>query len=117
VAASEVAVEEPTERTEKSVYDVAYRYMSTKQYVQAITEFKDLLWQYPEGTYAPNAYYWLGEIFLAQWQQNKTDNTLLAQAKEAFNTVVEKYTAHHKAVDALLKLGFIELEQEKLDHW
>ncbi len=101
-----------TPKTEKSLYDLAYRHMSSKNYVAAITEFKDLLWQYPEGTYAPNAYYWLGEIYLLQWQQQRENSSLLTQAKESFNTVLQSFPEHHKAIDALLKLGFIELDQE-----
>lgn len=112
VAIQEEELADTAPKTEKSLYDLAYRHMSSKNYVAAITEFKDLLWQHPEGTYAPNAYYWLGEIYLLQWQQQRDNNTLLTQAKESFNTVLENFPEHHKAIDALLKLGFIELDQE-----
>ncbi len=99
---------------EKAVYDAACNTMSLKQYPQAIAEFKDLLWQYPDGLYTANAHYWLGEIYLAQWQQNPNDEALISQAKESFNVIVNKYKGHQNEGDALLKLAMIEID---LEHW
>lgn len=100
--------------SEKSLYDAAYMQMSNKKYAEAITEFKDLLWQFPEGTFTSSAYYWLGEIYLLQWYQNRKDLNLLEQSKDAFATVANKYQGQPKEVDALLKLGMIEID---LGNW
>lgn len=100
--------------SEQEVFDSAYKLMNTKKYDAAITEFKDLLWQFPEGAYAANAYYWLGEIYLLQWQQNRSDQALLDQAKQSFTTVTNKYKGNTKEADALLKLGMIEID---LGNW
>lgn len=99
-----------TSTSEQAVFDSAYKLMNTKKYDAAITEFKDLLWQFPEGTYAASAYYWLGEIYLLQWQQNRSDQALLDQAKQAFTTVTNRYKGNTKEADALLKLGMIEID-------
>jgi len=107
----------PTDKTTKSeqeVFDAAYKLMNTKKYDSAITEFKDLLWQFPEGTHAASVYYWLGEIYLLQWQQNRADLALLEQAKQSFTTVTAKYQGDTKEADALLKLGMIEID---LGNW
>lgn len=77
--------------SEKALYDAAMQMLRDKKYAQAIVEFKDLLWQFPEGTYACDSYYWLGELYRMQWHTNKTDQNLLNQAKDAFNTVLNKY--------------------------
>jgi tol-pal system protein YbgF len=99
---------------ESEAFDSAYKLMNTKKYDAAITEFKDLLWKFPEGTYAASTYYWLGEIYLLQWQQNRADQALLDQAKQSFSIVASKYKGDTKEADALLKLGMIEID---LGNW
>jgi len=103
-----------TSTSEQAIFDSAYKLMNTKKYDAAITEFKDLLWQFPEGTQAASVYYWLGEIYLLQWQQNRSDQGLLDQAKQSFTTVTNKYQGDTKEADALLKLGMIEID---LGNW
>lgn len=105
----------PAVITEKSVYDAAYNLMNAKKYSQAVTEFKDLIWQFPEGKYAASSYYWLGEIYLVQWQEDRVQQSLLEQAKESFTTVTNKYRGDPKEIDALLKLGMIEIDLGNLD--
>lgn len=101
--------------TEKSVYDAAYSLMNTKKYSAAIMEFKELIWQFPEGSYAASAYYWLGEIYLLQWHEDRVQQSLLEQAKESFTIVSNKYQGDPKEIDALLKLGMIEIDLGNLD--
>ena len=52
---------------------------------------------YPEGDLTVNAYYWLGEVYLAKPQ--------LEQARQAFTIVATRYSDHRKAPDAVYKLG------------
>lgn len=102
-------------KTEQETYDLAYTLVEQKQFDDAIVKFQDFLWQHPDGKLAPNAHYWLGEIFLAKWQQEKTNSSLLEKAINSFSVVVSKYNSHHKAVDSMLKLGLIDVEREKYD--
>ena len=60
--------------------------------------------KYPTGVYANNAQYWLGEAYRV-----KQDNDA---ARKAFNDVIEKYPDGAKVPDALLKLGYIEMDQK-----
>ncbi len=101
--------------SEKSLYDTAQNLVTNKHYPEAIIAFKDLVWQYPEGEHTVDAYYWLGEIYMLQWQENKADSNLLQQTKEAFTYITNKYKGQEKYGDALLKLGLLELEQENLN--
>lgn len=96
--------------TEKSAFNTAYSNMHSKRYEDAIMGFKDYVWQFPEGESVASAYYWLGEIYLLQWQQTPTQGTLLEQAKEFFSVVTTKYPNSPKEMDALLKLGLIEID-------
>lgn len=84
---------------EKSTYDAAYQLLSQQKYSQAVEGFERYVKTYPNGEYAANAYYWLGE---AEVIANDLDN-----AKRAFQVVLDKYPDSPKAPDALLKLGFV----------
>jgi tol-pal system protein YbgF len=68
-----------------------------KAYDQAISRLYEFIDRYPEGDLTVNAYYWLGEVYLAKPQ--------LEQAKQAFTIVATRYPDHRKAPDALYKLG------------
>jgi tol-pal system protein YbgF len=96
---------------ERVFYQEAYRLVSEQRYPQAIKKLQQYLWQYPEGMYVANAHYWLGEIYNAQWQADKSNILLLDKASASFQSIVKNFPDHHKNVDALLKLGFIELEK------
>lgn len=98
--------------SEQESYDAAYQLMENKRYKEALLAFSDLIWQYPNGKYTPNAEYWIGEIHLAEWNRDKTQTHRVQKAIESFNKVSNNYKNHHKAVDSLLKLGLIEIEQE-----
>lgn len=100
--------------SEQSLYDIAQNLVTHNHYPEAIIALKDLLWQYPEGEHTADAYYWLGEIYMLQWQENKADKDLLMQTKEAFTSIINKYKGQDKYGNALLKLGLLELEQANL---
>ncbi|MGC8119157.1 tol-pal system protein YbgF [Marinobacter sp. VGCF2001] len=68
-----------------------------KDYDAAITQLYEFVDAYPEGDLTVNAYYWLGEVYLAKPQ--------LEQARQAFTIVATRYTDHRKAPDAVYKLG------------
>jgi tol-pal system protein YbgF len=108
------SLEEPiVDKSEQGLFEAASLLMQERKYSEAVIEFKDLLWQYPDGIYAADTHYWLGELYLLQWQQNRHDSNLVAQAKESFTTVINRYQGHAKENDALLKLGLIEVDLEQ----
>ena len=94
----------PTLESENTAYNAAYKLVEDKNFSEAITAFKDFLWQYNNSKYIPNATYWLGELYLTE---HKFDT-----AANYFLQVVNKYKDHAKAPDALLKLGMLEIERE-----
>ena len=87
---------------EKQEYQQAYNSLRNGHTDQSITELTAYLDKYPAGGLASNAQYWLGEAYRV-----KQDNDL---ARKAFNDVIEKYQGSAKVPDALLKLGYIEME-------
>lgn len=93
---SPMASDAPTEE-QKRAYQEAYAFITEKKFDAAIERFHAFLEKYPEGDLAGNAYYWLGEVYLAQPQ--------LDQARQSFLVVVNSFPAHRKVSDALFKLA------------
>ncbi|MEZ5549341.1 MAG: tol-pal system protein YbgF [Pseudomonadales bacterium] len=83
--------------SERDAYTAAFDLMKGRQFKESIAAFSDLITAYPNGQYTPNAYYWLGELYLAE--QNAE------QARQAFMQVISLYPDHPKVPDTLYKLG------------
>lgn len=90
-------------KNQKQLYHSAYETLRNGHNVRAISAFKSLLNEFPNGEYATNSQYWLGEAYKV--------NRDLNSAKRAFTKVVTQHANSPKVPDALLKLGYIELEQ------
>jgi Uncharacterized protein conserved in bacteria len=82
---------------EAEVYASAYNLLKQRQIDPAIAAFKDHLSRFPNGAYAGNSYYWLGEIYLLKNE--------LADSREWFTQLLEKFPTDRKVPDAKFKLG------------
>lgn len=83
--------------SERDDYTAAFDLMKQRQFAASTEAFQRLVEDYPNGGFTPNAYYWLGELHLAQ-DQNE-------EARQAFAQVINLYPDHQKVPDALYKLG------------
>jgi len=92
---------------ERSAYQSAFDTLKSGQYVESARQFQDFLARYPDGTYAPNALYWLGESYYV------TQNYDLAQ--QQFQALLQRYPTHDKASAALLKLGLAQYGARQYD--
>ena len=81
----------------KADFDVAYGYVTQKQWDQAESALRRFLAQHGRDRLAGDAAYWLGESYL---QRNKPRD-----AAEQFLKVSTEHSRSAKAPDALLKLG------------
>ncbi len=79
------------------LYKRAYQFIRERRYAEAITGMKQYLEQDPNGAYAGNAQYWLGEIYLAQGN--------LQESKDRFVLLLKKHAGSDKHADATYKLG------------
>lgn len=82
---------------EPEVYKAAYALVKSQQFDEALSAFDDFILLYPSGEYAPNAHYWLGELYLYKSDLNR--------AIKEFGVIVEEYPRHRKAPDAMFKLA------------
>ncbi len=96
----------PAQISEKAEYQKAYELLRNGHNSQAIKAFKAFIQQFPAGEYTDNAQYWLGEAYKVNQQPE------LAEA--AFQKVIKQYPDSSKVPDALLKLGYIAIEQNNL---
>ncbi|MBI2503679.1 MAG: tol-pal system protein YbgF [Candidatus Latescibacteria bacterium] len=89
----------------QELYNLAFKDMEAGNYALAITEFSQVLDNFPQSEVADNACYWLGECYYAQKDFPK--------AAEVFQRLVKDYSKGDKVPGALLKLGYALAEQKE----
>ncbi len=92
---------------ERSAYNTAFDALKAGRYAESARMFQAFLDAHPDGAYAPNAMYWLGESYYV------TQNYALAQ--EQFQSLLDRYPTHDKAAGALLKVGLCQYGLRQLD--
>lgn len=92
---------------ERGAYNAAFDALKGGRYADSARLFQAFLGAYPNGSYAPNAYYWLGESYYV------TQNYALAQ--EQFQALLDRYPTHDKAAGAMLKIGLAQYGLRQLD--
>lgn len=92
---------------ELSTYTQAFEQLKAGQYEEAIQGFRSQLATYPNGQYAGNAQYWLGETY---YVTRNFDSAL-----QTFNQLLEQYPKSNKIAGAMLKLGFIHQERKQTE--
>ena len=90
---------EPTGASEKTLYDTGLELIRNRQYDLAITQLQAVITQFPDGAYAANAYYWIGEVYAAKPEPD------YEAARQALSQVIEFFPDHQKTPDAAFKLG------------
>ncbi|AQA19990.1 tol-pal system protein YbgF [Halioglobus japonicus] len=90
---------------EAQAYKAAYSLVRSQQFDEAVTAFNDFLRAYPDGKYAPNAHYWLGELYLVVQPRD------LEGSRQAFTLLLDQYPTNGKAPDAMYKLGKVYFEK------
>jgi tol-pal system protein YbgF len=94
-------LEEPTQ-AEREAYEQAFRALRETRYADAAEGFDRFLRDHPRSEFAPNALYWLGEVYYV----TRDFDTALDQ----FGKLQQTYPNSGKQPDALLKVGFSHYE-------
>ena len=87
---------------EGDAYRSAYSLVRGQQFQQAVDAFRHFLDKYPDGKYAANAHYWLGELYLV------IDPPDLESSRQSFTLLLDQYPENPKAPDAMYKLGKVQ---------
>jgi len=86
--------------SDRVAYQQAFTLVRERKFDESVQAFEQFIQTYPTSDNLANAYYWIGEVKLAQQQ--------LDSAKSAFETVVSQFMSHRKRPDALYKLGVVQ---------
>lgn len=92
----------PGTGSEKVAYDEAFAALRDGRYADSARRFAAFLEQYPDGEFADNALYWLGESYYV------TQNYRIAL--DTFRDLLARFPNSGKAPDALLKVGYCHYE-------
>jgi tol-pal system protein YbgF len=94
---------------EGDAYRAAYSLVRSQKFPDAVSAFKQFLVDFPAGRYAPNAHYWLGELYLVITPQD------LESSRQSFVMLLEQYPGNSKEADALYKLGKVYFQKGNAD--
>ena len=84
---------------EQEAYQAAYGLVRERQFGDALIAFDAFLSEFPFGRFAPNAHYWLGELYLV------VEPVDPEAARQNFQVLLDQYPNDRKVPDALYKLG------------
>ena len=87
---------------EAEAYRAAYALVRGQEFDAAVDAFTTFLRRYPDGRYAPNAHYWLGELYLV------IETADPEAARQSFTLLLNEYPDNAKVPDALYKLGRVQ---------
>ncbi len=87
----------PAGMSAETTYQNAYRDMQSNQMDLALQEFTDYLKYFPNTDYAPNAQFYVGDIYL---RKGDTENAIAA-----FDAVLERWSENSKTADARYMKG------------
>lgn len=90
---------------EEAAYLATFDLLKNGKYDDAIRGFKSMQQQWPQGRYADNAWYWMGEAYYV-----KRDYT---GALGSFQTLVDRYPTSPKLADGLVKVGLCQIELKR----
>ena len=83
---------------EQQAYQSAFELLKSGRYDEAAVAFQQFLGEFPTGSYADNAQYWLGETFYITRR--------FEQAVQEFERLVSTHPTSQKLTHALLKIGY-----------
>lgn len=92
---------------EQQAYQSAFDLLKSGRYDEAALAFQQFIAEFPTGSYADNAQYWLGETFYITRR--------FEQAVQEFERLVSTHPTSQKLTHALLKIGYSHDELGNLE--
>jgi tol-pal system protein YbgF len=90
---------------EEATYDAVFAQLKAGKFDDSIKGFRSLLNRWPQGRYADNAWYWLGESYYAKKSFDS--------AADSFRTLLTQFPDSAKAPDALFKVGVCQFDKKQ----
>ena len=93
----------PAVSSEQDYYKQGFELLKQSKHTQAVDVFKQQISDYPNGSYADDAHYWIAESMYV--------NRSLDDSKRYFKAIIDKFAQSSRLPDAMLKTAYIEQEQ------
>jgi len=103
MAVAVISSESQLTKSDLQAYDDAYQLVKNRQYQEAIPEFERFLVEYASSVRRPNAFYWLGQLYMVTNQ--------LEQAVINFKSLRSEFPEHAKTPDGSFKLATLYFKQ------
>ncbi len=107
VVINEAEVLDQINGIEVDLYKQALSLFEESRFAEALEIFSDIIISFPEGNFAADAYFWSGELFLAQ--------EMYEDAKLSYQSVVDQFPNHQRSPDSLFKIAEIYRLQGQQD--
>ena len=107
VVINEAEVLDQINGIEVDLYKQALSLFEESRFAEALEIFSDIIISFPEGNFAPDAYFWSGELFLAQ--------EMYEDAKLSYQNVIDQFPNHQRSPDSLFKIAEIYRLQGQQD--
>ena len=91
------------DQSEKETYRQAFALVKQQNFEAAVTALQGLLQRFPDGAYAGDAYYWLGELY------DQDGN--LSSAQMSLEALIAQFPDHRRVPDAHYKLARVFQKQ------
>ena len=104
---NEAQVLDQINEVEVDLYKQALSLFEESRFAEALEIFSDIIISFPEGNFAPDAYFWSGELFLAQ--------EMYEDAKLSYQNVADQFPNHPRSPDSLFKIAEIYRLQGQQD--
>lgn len=92
---------------ERDAYLAAFDLLKDRQYEDAIGAFDDLIERFPQGEYAEDSLFWLGETYFVTRDYDA--------AMTQYDRLIAAYPQSERLPSAMLKVGYIHEEQGHLE--
>lgn len=99
----QLANAQATGLSEQDYYQRGFGLLKDSKHSQAVNIFKQQISNYPQGSYADDAHYWIAESMYV--------NRALDDSKQYFRAIIDNYSQSPRLPDAMLKTAYIEQEQ------
>jgi len=96
-----------TAAQEQAAYLKAFEFLKAGKYDSAIVGFQSMLNQWPQGNFADNGWYWLGESQYVKRQYKP--------ALDSYTALIERFPRSPKVPDALFKSGLTQVELKQAE--
>jgi len=91
---------------EEAAYLATFDLLKNGKYDDAVRGFKSMLERWPQGRYADNAWYWMGEANYVKRDYNA--------ALSSFQSLVDRFPTSPKLADGLYKVGLTQIELKRV---